>query len=65
MHRAKGDKMIKGQDIEAAKPHLRGIRTGGFIPGAEVIYVPLDKAMLKENPSVALDAPPAQIFPGF
>ena len=65
VHGEAGDRILKSESAEQELSHLKGINKDLLIPGTQIIYVPLEKATLKENPRVTLDAPPAQVFPAF
>jgi hypothetical protein len=65
LHRQVGDQVLKSGGPDKLAAHLKAMNTALFTPGMQIIYVPLDAGMLKENPRVTLDAPPAQIFPAF
>jgi hypothetical protein len=65
LHRAKGPELIKGLTPRQAQPYMKELPARMLLPGTEVIFIPLDPALLAENPRVTLQAPPAQIFPAF
>ena len=65
VHRKSGDRIVEGTSVDKVASHLKGVQAQALPPSAQFIYLPLDKALLKENPRVTLDAMPAQIFPAF
>lgn len=65
LHRSQGDQVVKSTTPDKAAEHLKGLDTSLLVPGTQVIYLPLDAAILKANPRVSLDTAPTQIFPAF
>jgi len=65
LHRKAGDQVLKSSGADQLAAHLKAMNTELFTTDMRIIYVPLDAGILKENPRVTLDAPPAQIFPSF
>ena len=65
LHSAKGDRVFKSAPPDKRMTHLKGLHVELLPPGAEVIFVPLESALLKQDPKAALDTLPAQTFPAF
>lgn len=65
LHEAGGDRVLKGETVAAMKAHLSGIDTRYLIPSTTVIYVPLDKNLMKTDPQIELDSLPADSTPAF
>jgi hypothetical protein len=65
VHAKTGDQIVKSVSVDKIAAHLQGIDPKSLALSTRVIYLPLDTAMLKEDPRVSLDSLPAQIFPAF
>lgn len=63
IHTKAGDRILKSTGVEQQLSHLKGFDTGKLAAGLQVIYVPLDRVTLRENPRVTLDAPSSQTLP--
>jgi hypothetical protein len=63
LHAAQGDRTFKSQTLSAAKARLKNIQTKYHIHSATVIYIPLDKQLLQEDPRLNLDRLPDDTYP--
>ena len=61
LHTAAGDKVIAAKSYKELGDAVKGIDMSGMPVTTTLIYLPLDKALLKEDPAVTLDAMPEAI----
>lgn len=65
LHEKAGDQVLGSTRVDQVLSRLKHINTHLIPPNTQIIYVPLDKALMQEDPRVTLDALPTQTFPAF
>jgi len=58
LHTAAGDKVITSKSYKELGDAVKGIDMSGMPASTTMIHLPLDKALLKQDPAVTLDAMP-------
>jgi len=56
-------KVIASETVAQAAAHLRSVQLMGLNGKVSIIYVPLDKKWLKQNPQAVLDSLPGSVIP--